>query len=80
DKDKSFYDGYLVLLKGKLNENYLYTEFPDVYRLMVCEYLAKAIESTKKKYEEGQDVSKQIVMLNKLIDDFQYDTKSPLIK
>lgn len=79
DKEKSFYDGYLVLIKGKLNESYLYTEFPDIYRMMVCEYLAKAIESTKKKYEEGQDVSKEIVILNKLKKDFKYDkNETPL--
>lgn len=74
----SYYDGYLVLNKGMFSENYLYSEYNDVYRLMVCSFLTKTIEKVKKKYEEGKDMSKQIVILNTLIKDFQYNKKSPL--
>lgn len=78
DKERSFYDGYLVLEKGSFSENYLYSNFPDTYREMVCSFISKAVKNTKELYEKGDDMSKEIVILNKLIKDFQYNKKSPL--
>lgn len=76
DSDMNYYDGYLILEKPKFTENYLYEKFPNVYKKYVHEKLAIAIERVKKKYEGGNDTSNEIIMLNNLIKDYQYDKKS----
>lgn len=76
DSDMEYYDGYLVIDKPKLTESYLYENFPNVYKKYVHEKMAIAIERTKKKYENGEDTQNEIVILNKLIKDYQYDKKS----
>ncbi len=72
DIESGYYDGYLVLDKSKLSENYLYDKFSDIYVGYIHERLALAIEHTRKRYEKGEDVQKEIAILNTLKKDFGY--------
>ena len=74
-KENNFYDGYLKLQRAKLSENYLYTTYPEVYRNLVLAKLSAAISKTKFLYEQGQDVTKEIVILNRLKKDFGYSNQ-----
>lgn len=71
----NYYDGYLIMQRPKLSENYLYTHYPEVYRNLVLAKLAETIAKVKFLYEQGQDMSKEIAILNKLKVDFGYSNK-----
>lgn len=75
DSDTSFYDGYLILEKSKFTENYLFENYPDVYRNLVLNKITVVMDKIRKKYESGdrtEDMRKNIEILNKLVSDFEY--------